>query len=462
MTKQYCHPLIHSVPLLLLFTLRVAAEPALLTHGVTSGEVTATSANIWSRANREDGLLVEYDVMEQFLHPQNGGTVQVSAENDFTGVISLRGLRPETRYFYRVRTTESEVSHARSGSFLTAPPADRPSQVSFLWGGDLGGQGICRWPSYAIFDVLRAQAADFFLFAGDTIYADSQCPSPPNAPGADFKAITQGQFWAKYKYQREDRALRDFLAQTSVYATWDDHEVTGDFAGPSEPLMPLGRQAFEDYFPFSSANRQSHRLYRSFRWGQHLDLFILDTRQYRSPNLQPDGPEKTMLGATQLQWLLEGLTSSTATWQVIVSSVPLSARTGNPLRGHDSWAGGSFPGGFETELEKIVTALQRARKRNVIWLSADVHVARALAYDPDQDGAANFHEFISGPLSAITGDFDPLSEKFHPRLLYEESKFFNFGKIHIDGATGALTVGIHDQEGKSHYSLILPAAGAVP
>lgn len=454
-------PLIILIALLvLLSSLFTAAEPPVLTHGVTSGEVTATSAHIWSRLNREGGIFVEYDLTEQFLHPQTGGSTQVSAENDFTGVVPVTGLRPETRYYYRVRPTESDLPQALSGSFFTAPSSDRSSQVTFLWGGDLGGQGFCRQPTYAIFDVLRTQAANFFLFVGDTIYADARCPSPPNAPGADFKATTREQFWAKYQYQREDRPLRDFLAQTSVYAIWDDHEVTGDFAGPSEPLMSLGRQAFWNYFPFSVVNHQSPRLYRSFRWGQHLELFILDTRQYRSPNTQPDGPEKTMLGAIQLKWLLEGLTSSTATWQVIVSSVPLAVQTGNATRGHDSWAGGSFPGGFENELEKIVTALQRAHKRNVVWLSADIHVARAFAYDPDQDGAVDFHEFVSGPLSAITGSFGPLSEKFHPRLLFEETKFFNFGKIYIDGATGVLTVEIRDQAGKSHYALTLPTAGA--
>jgi alkaline phosphatase D len=459
-TKQYWLGIISVVIPLLWLSPCVSATPPTLTHGVMSGEVTATGANIWTRTSQEGVVEVEYDTTKEFHHPHSGGRMSVSAENDFTGVVSLTGLHPETRYYYRVRTTDSDLAYSLSGSFLTAPLSDRPGQVTFLWGGDLGGQGFCRQPAYAIFDILRAQAADFFLFAGDTIYADSRCPSPPNTPGADFKATTQEQFWAKYKYQREDRALRDFLAQTSVYAIWDDHEVTGDFAGPSEPLMPLGFQAFWNYFPFSAVDRQDRRLYRSFRWGKHIELFILDTRQYRSPNLQSDGPGKTMLGAMQLKWLLEGLASSTATWQCIVSSVPLAARTGNPTRGHDSWAGGSFPGGFENELEKIVTALQRAHKRNVIWLSADIHMARAFAYDPDQDGAVDFHEFVSGPLSAISGDFGPLSDKFHPRLLYEETKFFNFGKIRIDGATGTFTVEIRDQEGKVHYSLTLPAAGA--
>lgn len=424
---------------------------------MASGEVTVTNANVWTRADQPATLAVEYDTVPEFQQPTTGETVRVSAETDFTGVAALTGLRPATRYFYRVREANGASPSGISGSFVTAPLSDQPSSVTFLWGGDLGGQGVCRRSTYVIFDAMRVQAADFFLFGGDTVYADGRCPSPPNAPGADFRATSQEQFWAKYKYQREDAAFQRFLARTSVYAIWDDHEVKSDFSGSVEPLMPIGLKAFWEYFPFTPREQGDRQLYRSFRWGKHLELFILDTRQYRSPNLQPDGPDKTMLGAAQLQWLLDGLASSTATWQVIFSSVPLSTQTGNPTKGHDSWANGSFPGGFGVELAKIVSALRQQQKRNVVWLAADIHVARALAYDPDQDGGVDFHEFISGPLSAATGDLDPLDGAFHPRLLYEETTFLNFGKIRIDGASGTLTVEIIDQEGKAHYTLTLSA-----
>ena len=57
-------------------------------------------------------------------------------------------------------------------------------------------------------------------------------------------------------------------------------------------------------------------MYRAVRWGRLLEIFILDTRQYRSANSEPDGPAKTMLGAAQKRWLLDGVTASTALWKV--------------------------------------------------------------------------------------------------------------------------------------------------
>ena len=449
------------VPVLFLLLFVFSTSPTqtrkMLGHGVASGDVTDTTAVIWARADKNAALVVEYATTPVFSDAESGGTMPVSAVTDFTGTVLLTGLQPAARYYYRVHPQGAEVSESETGSFVTAPAPDQPHDVTFLWSGDLGGQGFCRQPEYTLFTPMKSVGADFFIFEGDTIYADSPCTSPPNAPGADFRAATQEEFWAKYKYQREDRLLREFLAVTPVYAIWDDHEVKNDFAGPTEPLTPLGLKAFLDYFPIRRAAEEPQRLYRSFRWGQSLELFILDTRQYRSPNRQADGPDKTMLGPAQLRWLLDHLAASTASWQIIVSSVPLSAHTGSLFTGNDSWGRGEFSSGFDTELGKIVATLQERHLRNVVWLSTDIHVARILSYDPNQDGVTDFHEFISGPLSAVTGNFDPLDQTFHPSILYEENKFFNFGVVKIDGKSSTLSVEIRDQDGKVHYTLTLQA-----
>lgn len=433
-------------------------QAAPLPYGVASGEVSATSALIWARVNGETGetaFTVEYAGDPTFAVVQGMQTATVSAASDFTGTITLTALQPATRYYYRVRAQSTDNKDSSSGTFTTAPSLDRKQDVTFLWGGDLGGQGFCRQPAYTIFSPMKAVKADFFIFGGDTIYADSPCPSPPNAPGSDFVATTQEQFWAKYRYQREDQLLRELLATIPLYVIWDDHEVKNDFAGPSEPLTPVGLKAFSDYFPLQRFPTEPQRLYRSFRWGQRVELFFLDTRQYRSANVQDDGPDKTMLGPAQLHWLLDGLAASTATWKVIVSGVPLSAHTGRILSGHDGWGGGAVADGFTTELRTIITTFQEKGIRNVVWLSTDIHVARFFSYDPNNDGKPDFYEFISGPLSAITGNLDPLDHTFHPTILYEENGFFNFGVVKVNGKSGAFTVEIRDQEGKVHHALTL-------
>jgi alkaline phosphatase D len=180
-------------------------------------------------------------------------------------------------------------------------------------------------------------------------------------------------------------------------------------------------------------------------------MFLLDTRQYRSRNADPDGPAKTMLGAAQLQWLLKALTASTATWKVIVTSVPLSVPKGGGLAvpGYDGWAGGTDGTGFERERRLIVDAILEERLSNVVFLGGDIHWVQANLYDPNQDGTPDFHEFISGPLSARPGRLTPPSPVLHPHTLINEAGYDNFGLVSV--TNGEFAVSIIDGVGKTRF-----------
>src|SRR5581483_12254377 len=155
----------------------------------------------------------------------------------------------------------------------------------FLWSADLGGQQRCRHDQagYPIFDVMLKSEPAFVLLLGDLIYSDDRCPSPPNAPGADFVATRLDEYRAKHRYQHEDAALQRLLSAVPVSVMWDDHEVRNNFAGTVEPLMSAGRQALLEYWPIARTGEPT-RLYRTIRRGANLQVFILDTRQYRHPN----------------------------------------------------------------------------------------------------------------------------------------------------------------------------------
>ena len=104
---------------------------------------------------------------------------------------------------------------------------------------------------------------DLFLFVGDTVYADQLCGQRPHVPGADYVATTLAEFHGKHRYNRADPALQEFFRTTSVFAIWDDHEVRNNFAGPTEPLMPVGLQALLDYWPIQGPPEEPRRLYRA-------------------------------------------------------------------------------------------------------------------------------------------------------------------------------------------------------
>ena len=399
---------------------------------VTVSEVRADRAVLWIRATDGGPVRVRVFPVES---PADAVTIEAraAADRDHIVRLPLQRLRPRTGYGYAVAAGDHQVA----GTFRTAPAPDADAPAHLMWSGDLGGSGHCRdvEDGYRIFRAMVKRQADLFLFVGDTAYADHVCSPIRGLGGNDFVATTVEQYRAKHRYNRADPAVQEFLRGTGVYAIWDDHEVRNNFAGPEEPLMPTGRRAFRDYWGVDGGPEDPDRLYRSVRWGRHVEIFILDTRQYRSPNVMPDGPAKSMLGVAQRRWLLEGVARSTATWKLIVTSVPLGMFTGG--RTSDSWSGANVfgyprPGnGFVWERDLILRTLREEDVRNVVFLSGEVHHAELLRHDlaPDYHG----YEFIAGPLAARLG-----FPRFRDRSLATHSfgtlgLTTNFGEIEADG-----------------------------
>jgi alkaline phosphatase D len=444
------HPGLAVSLVLLAVTLASAAPaPAADSLLVAIGDVASTTAVLWVRGVAQGVVTAAYGP----TGAERTATVdiRVTRETDQTGKAVLSALRPATRYTYRVRSGASETT----GEFVTAPSDDSTGPVRLVWSGDLGSGGFCRprGGAYRIFETMARQRPDFFLFVGDTMYADHVCRGPQLEPGADFVATTLPGFRRKHRYHREDPGFRKLLSHTAVSAIWDDHEVRNDFAGPHEPLMPLGRQAFFDYWPIVAPASETTRLYRKLRWGKLLEVFILDTRQYRSANSQLDGPGKTMLGHEQRRWLIDGVSASTAVWKVVVTSVSLSVPTGRTHR--DSWSNASVWGvpeenstGFAHERDVILRALRQRGVRNLVFLTADVHHAELIRHHPTPE--FSFHEFIAGPLTASQGRPRPLDAALNPRSLFGRGGVNNFGEIRIEPAL--FTVRILDEEGNELFT----------
>ena len=418
------------------------AGPPLL---VMSGEVTPTGAVVWVRGIREEDVTIE-------VSPAGRTSVSVirvraTAATDFAVKAAVADLTPSTRYLYQARQGDRRAD----GEFTTAPAPDDGSRATFVWSGDLGGGGWCRAVDggYRIFEAMSRRSADFFLFVGDTVYADVACDRPGTVPFSGGRATTRSEYQARHRYNREDAAYQRLLRRTPTYAIWDDHEVRNDFAGPTEPLMPAGRQAFIDYWPVVPPTDDPTRLYRRVRWGRLLEVFILDTRQYRSPNGERDGPGKTMLGAAQRRWLVEAVAASPAVWKAVVSSVSLSVPTGRTAR-RDSWTGVGVFGlptddstGFAHERDAILKDLRERGVKNLVFVVGDTHHAELIRHEPHPGFV--FHEMIAGPLSASLGRPRPLDDSLNPRSLFAYGGVYNFGEVTVDGL--ALTVRFVDVDG---------------
>lgn len=485
-----------------------AKDNLTVTHGIASGDVTDQSAIIWSRANKNSQMNVMYDTDPGFKNPTLINTKNiVNGTTDYTSAIRLQLLEPNTIYYYRVWFSDpnntTSVSNSEYGKFVTAPAVNptgtndlnaSAEEITFVWGGDLGGQMYCRNANdggYSIFRAMNSLHPDFFVANGDMIYADGTCTyegptytmntTTPNENftwlniPADFESISNASvewtnkskvreiFQDHWKYNRNDPYFKDFLKNTSMYSQWDDHEVINDF-GSEWPYWNLfnvnrsgypnivdeGTKAFFQYSPIHT-DQSDNNIYRNFSWGDHLELFITDARSYRDQNHIVDTPEnnKTLFGQKQLDWLKQGLSVSNATWKIISNDVPISIPTGSnaSVLGRDGLANGngtdfSAYTGFERELTDLLTYIDDQNIENIVFITTDVHFPAFIRYDKDfngDDDNVTFHELVSGPLSAIRGGspFPVLDKTFSPTLLYGEGNLFNFGYVQIRDLSGS-------------------------
>jgi alkaline phosphatase D len=457
-------------------------------HGPIIGESDATSVVVWYRnaSQAKNPPLLTWCEVSSSGDDKFAGcvAVQLDPEADFTSKTKIANLKPNTKYLLRVGD--------RIGGFKT-PGAKK---VTFLFGSCIGGQGFGRnlpdhpdGEGFPIFSSMADLNPDFFYCNGDFIYADNVIESESTMfynkgkknytpPGTDClpAASDLESFRDRYKYNLEEEQLASFLATTPVFNTWDDHEITNDFGGEQlcdqgfSHIYDAGKRVFFEYWPLDGPPEEPMRIYRSVSWGPHVDLFILDTRSYRSMHKkdwrQATPQMKHMLGKKQHYWLMDGLSKSSATWKFICTSVPLSYPTGWPepnRTGYDGWSDGNYEetSGAELEMLTILKLIRGENIKGVIFLSGDVHFPYCLSYDPFKKGEPLFYEMAATPFHALCL---PPPEKgcdmsFNPTVHYAEGEFAsdncNFGHIAIE-EDGSLTFNIRDIKGKSMFEIKLP------
>ena len=457
---------------------------------------------VWARASDASRVVVEYSTRPSFAQPTRLIAPPASPATDFTTRVELSDLPAGQRIEYRVRFEPLDrrrpAPDAVAGSFRT-PPAGRGG-VSFVWGGDVAGQGWGIDPArggYRIFEAMRRVSPDLFIHSGDSIYADN--PLRPEVtlddgsiwrnvmtPEKTHVAETLEDFRGNHRYNLLDGPLRAFQAEVPWVMQWDDHEVLNNWypgeihdderyaVKDASLLAARAKRAFLEYAPIRSDPGRG-RIYRAMRYGPSMDVFVLDLRAYRGPNSAGRqsalSPYARVLGAAQLRWLEGGLASSRATWKVIASDLPLGLCIPDG-QAFEAIANGDHgaPLGREHEIAHLLAHIVQRKVRNVVWLTADVHYAAAHHYHPGRAsfrGFDPFWEFVAGPLHAGTFLPPPLDATFGPEVKYvsvppgmkpnrpPSDGLQFFGRGSIAAGSEVLTVGLHDREGRPLYSVDL-------
>jgi alkaline phosphatase D len=485
-----------------------AADRPIVTSGVQSGDVGTDGGVVWARADRPSQMLVEVATSESFANARALPPIAALPESDFTAKMLLENLPAGQQIFYRVRFRDLAHIGIESepvvGRFRTAPSDRR--DVSFVWGGDVAGQGWGINPDDGgmfTFATMRKHRPDFLLHSGDAIYADGPIKSEVTLPdGKVWKnmtipekakvAETLDEFRAAHKYNFMDEHLRAFNAEVPIFVQWDDHEVVNNWSSSKELpaaykernialLAARAARAFHEMYPMRESIAEPGRVYRTLHYGPHLDVFMLDERSYRGPNGPNQetayGPESFFLGPAQLAWLKRELLNSRATWKVIASDMPLSLIVYDDAinkKGSEAIAQGDGPPrGRELEIADLLRFIKTSGVVNTVWLTADVHYAAAHYYNPDKAQFQQFDpfwEFVAGPLNAGTFGPNALDATFGPDAKFigippgmkanrpPSDGFQFFGTLKVDARHKTLTARLHNLAGDILYTVQLPAS----
>ncbi|REL34248.1 alkaline phosphatase D family protein [Thalassotalea euphylliae] len=330
--------------------------PVAFNHGVASGDPLDNAVIIWTRVtplSAVDSVSVSWQVATdaEFNDLVHNGTTEAEAGSDFTVKIDLQQLAANTRYYYRFVSGET-FSPVGMTKTLPVGSVAQVKLAVFSCANYPAGQ-FNAYHSAAKLDDLDAvvHLGDYIYEYGDGGFATENAEAIGRALPADnnTECITLEDYRKRYALYRSDTSLQQLHQQVPFITVWDDHEVTNDAwrdgaenhnegEGDYQVRKAAGLQAYFEWLPIRPiATSDYERIFRSFQFGDLVNLHMLDTRllardeqldyqNFIDPTTgQLDAigfttamsANRSLLGAEQIGWLQSGLVASSATWQVL-------------------------------------------------------------------------------------------------------------------------------------------------
>jgi alkaline phosphatase D len=427
------------------------------TLGVASGDPAPDGVVLWTRLAprpREPGggmpagpVEVDWQVAEDeaMIHVVQRGTVTAVAGWAHSVHVEVAGLRPDRWYWYRFKAG-AEVSPV--GRTRTMPPAGAAAErLRFAFAScqkyEIG--------YYTAYEHMAREDLDLVVHLGDYIYEKGDgngAVRPHDTP----EIFTVDDYRARYAVYKSDPHLQAAHAMAPWIVTWDDHEVSNNYAA-SIPEYPermnqadflkrrsAGYQAYYEHMPLRRSALPSGPdmlLYRRLEFGRLASFHVLDTRQYRTDQPQGDGlkpvspvlldEQGTILGERQRTWLTDGLDRSTAGWNILAQQVMMARVDSQPgpdiATSMDKW------GGYEFERRRMLRHFRDKRVTNPVVITGDIHCnwANELAADFDAPEAPPVGIEFVGTSITSGGDGGDHGKYSNPEMLAENPavKYFN-------------------------------------
>lgn len=358
-------------------------------HGVASGDPLSDRVMLWTRVTDDtlsvDSVAVEWRIATDtsMTNIINSGTGYSAASRDWTFKVDATGLQPNTWYYYDFKTFDK---YSLRGRTKTAPVGDVDS-IRF-------GVVSCANYEHGYFSPYRhlmdRNDVDCILHLGDYIYEYEVGGYSANISGRSNEPtneiITLEDYRLRHSHYKLDNDLRLLHQQYPFINIWDDHESANDaYKDGAENHDPAteglwidrknnAAQAFHEWLPIRSPNPGTGRIYRAFEFGDLLNLPMVDTRiearDEQAGAAETNDPTRTLLGATQYNWLTNNLGTSTKQWNILGNQVMIAPLelVGTTLN-YDQWDG------YNYEREQLMNYVVNNNVNNFVVLTGDIHTS---------------------------------------------------------------------------------------
>lgn len=355
----------------------VAPDEETFELGIQAGAATASAALLWTYA--ADGAAKRLRVWRD---AGGDGEVALVVDREVSpaeGYVreAVEGLAPATSYRYAFFGGEGETLSGRSaiGRFRTLHPAGWTAAVT------LAGTA-CTHEEQKPFEALEVTAEhdfDGFVHLGDFSYNDG--------------ARTLEEFRADWRRTLRDPGYHALLPQAALYATLDDHEITNNDVRYDEISDETYQTGLDAWFEHVAVpRREGDRFWDSYRWGDTLELFVLDARTERQPETR-ETDEAIFLSRAQMDWLKAGLRDSPCHFKAVATSVPITAFPEDfptPPPESDRWQG------YAAQRDELLDHLVDEGIRNVWFLTGDFHMGMVARVEPEGP-RHRLREIMMGP-----------------------------------------------------------------
>lgn len=425
-------------PLLILISLlsvqfAVLGQTARIVSGPMPGHSAMRTVKMWLQTDIASDVQLQYWEENNTSEVWTSDVVSTNKEGAFTAHFDLN-TEPGITYNYSVILDNKVVENKETLQFKSQtlwqyrmdPPTftfglgscayineaayDRPSRP---YGGD-----------YGIFDVIANEGPDFFLWMGDNIYL--------REPDYDSRI----GIIKRYNHVKQLPELQKLWTSTHHYAIWDDHDFGPNDSDRSYLLKNDALDAFKLFWANPSYGLAGDKdgICSSFKWND-CEFFLLDNRYFRSPNKRKY-TEHTILGKEQLEWLLDALSYSNASFKFVVIG-------GQVVNDAAVWE--NYANTHAAERTYLLESIQKEGIKNVIFLDGDRHHTELSMLSDDK--APVIYDLTVSPLTS--GAHDALDEPNSYRIKGTHVAERNYGLIEVSGkrTQRVLKIIIKDKKG---------------